>query len=187
MSELNLILTGPPGAGKGTQAQRLVKRCGIPQIATGDMLRAAVASGSELGRSIRDILGGGELVPDEIVIALVRERLSAQDARAGFILDGFPRTSQQARELEALLAETGHERLRVICLEVPEEELVRRILSRGEGRADDTEETVRKRLEVYRRDTAPMLEHFADSVVRLDGTGSLDEIEQRIAEALDLS
>ena len=131
MSELNLILTGPPGAGKGTQAQRLMKRCGIPQISTGDMLRAAIASGSEIGARVEDILAAGDLVPDEIVTALVRERLDQADARQGFILDGFPRTEAQAQVLDTLLAGAGRGALRVICLEVPEAELVRRVLSRG--------------------------------------------------------
>ena len=187
MPELNLMLTGPPGAGKGTQAQRLAGRCGIPQISTGDMLRAAVASGSGLGRQVKAILDSGELVSDEIVIQLVRERLGQADTKPGFILDGFPRTREQARVLDELLAGAGRAPLRVLCLEVPEQELVRRILSRGEGRADDNEETVRRRLEVYRRDTEPMLEHYAESVIRLDGIGTMEEIESRIGEALGLS
>ena len=187
MSELNLILTGPPGAGKGTQAQRLMKRCGIPQVSTGDMLRAAIATGSELGAKVKDILAAGDLVPDEIVIALVRDCLAQADAHQGFILDGFPRTEAQARALDTLLADAGREPLRVLCLEVPEDELVRRILSRGEGRDDDSEEAVRNRLEIYRRETAPMLEHYSRSVARLSGTGSMDEIEARIALALGLA
>ena len=187
MSELNLILTGPPGAGKGTQAERLVERCKIPQISTGDMLRAAVASGSELGQRVKGIMDSGELVPDQVVIELVRERLGQADAKTGFILDGFPRTREQAVALDEILKDLGREPLKLVCLEVPEQELVRRILSRGEGRADDNEETVRNRLEVYRRDTQPMLEHYAAAVIRLDGTGSMEEIEARIAEALQLS
>ena len=186
MSELNLILTGPPGAGKGTQAQRLMKRRGIPQISTGDMLRSAVSSGSDLGGQVKDILAAGDLVPDELVIALVRERLGQADARDGFILDGFPRTEAQARALDALLADSGREPVRLVCLEVPEDELARRILSRGEGRDDDTEETVRNRLAVYGRETAPMIEHYADSVLRLSGLGEMDEVAARIAAALGL-
>jgi len=186
MSELNLILTGPPGAGKGTQAQRLVERCGIPQISTGDMLRAAMASGSELGARVKGLVDAGELVPDDVVSALVRERLAESDTRPGFILDGFPRTDAQAQTLDAILGDLGREPLRVVCLEVPESELIRRILSRGEGRADDNEETVKNRLAIYHRDTKPMLDHYAGSVVRVDGTGSLEEIEARIAEGLGL-
>jgi adenylate kinase len=187
MSELNLILTGPPGAGKGTQAERLAQRCGIPQISTGDMLRAAVTSGSELGLQVKGILAAGDLVSDEVVIQLVRERLAQDDARSGFILDGFPRTAAQAEALDGLLASGGRAPLRVICLEVAEEELVRRILSRGEGREDDSEKTVRNRLGVYRRDTKPMLDHYGEAVLRLPGLGTMDEIEARIQEALGLS
>lgn len=186
MSELNLILTGPPGAGKGTQAERLVDRCGIPQISTGNMLREAVASGSELGTRVKGIMDRGELVPDEVVIQLVRERLARDDCGPGFILDGFPRTADQAKVLDQILAELGREPVQVVCLDVPEQELVDRILSRGEGRADDNEETVRRRLEVYRTETAPVLDHYASQLARIDGVGSLDEIAERIAQALEL-
>jgi adenylate kinase len=148
MSELNLILTGPPGAGKGTQARRLAERCGVPQIATGDMLREAVASGNQLGQKVEAIMDSGALVSDDIVIQLVRERLARPDCAAGFILDGFPRTTAQAKVLDQMLVELGREPLRAVCLDVPEAELVERILSRREGRRDDKEETVRKRLHV---------------------------------------
>ena len=187
MSEMNLILTGPPGAGKGTQAKRLVERCRIPQISTGDMLRSAVASGSELGNRVKAIMDSGQLVSDEIVIALVRERLGQADTKAGFILDGFPRTREQAIALDGILEELAREPLRVLCLEVPDQELIDRILSRDEGRADDNEETVRSRLDVYQRETQPMLDHFASAVVRLGGTGSLETVEARILEALGLA
>ena len=151
------------------------------------MLREAVASGSELGQQVKAMLDAGELVPDPIVIELVRERLAQDDARPGFILDGFPRTGAQAEALDRLLAEAGREPLRVVCLDVPEDELIARILSRGEGRLDDNEETVRNRLDVYRRDTRPMLEHYADAVAHVDGKGTMDEIEARTADALGQS
>ena len=135
---------------------------------------------------MKGLLDAGELVPDDVVSALVREGLAQADTLPGFILDGFPRTDSQALELDAILSDLGREPLCVVCLEVSEAELVRRILSRGEGRADDNEETVRNRLGVYQRDTKPMLDHYAQSVVCLDGTGSMDEIEARIGEALGL-
>jgi adenylate kinase len=180
----NLILTGPPGAGKGTQARRLVEWLCVPQISTGEMLREAVASGSALGQKVQAIMARGELVSDELVVELVCERLSRPDCKRGFILDGFPRTPEQARALDEILRALGLARVRVICLEVPEEELVRRLLARGEGRADDNPESVRTRLAVYRRDTQPVLDHYRGSVEHVDGVGTLDQIEARIREAL---
>jgi adenylate kinase len=187
VSERNLVLTGPPGAGKGTQAARLATRIGIPQISTGNMLREAVASGSELGKRVAAIMASGELVPDSVVIDLVRERIARGDCKPGFILDGFPRTAAQAKALDRLLEEQGRDPLVVVALEVPEAELVRRILGRGEGRADDNEETVRRRLDVYKRETAPILTHYADSLVRIDGVGEIDEVQGWLAGALGVA
>ncbi len=184
MSELNLILMGPPGAGKGTQAKRLVEEFSIPQISTGDILREAVASGSDVGKRAKAIMDAGDLVPDEVVIEIVRDRLARDDCKPGFILDGFPRTSEQAQALDGILSELRREAVRVLALDVPDEELKRRILSRGEGRADDNEETVRKRLEVYRRDTEPVLTHYAASVQKVDGTGTMDQITERLVALL---
>jgi adenylate kinase len=184
MTQANLILMGPPGAGKGTQAKLLVKRLGIPQISTGDMLREAVASGSALGRQAEAIMRRGELVPDSLIIPIVEERLARADCQQGFLLDGFPRTRAQAEALDALLARRHRGPARVVALQVSDPELVRRILARGEGRADDTEETVRTRLQVYRRDTAPLLSHYQSALIEIDGTGSVDEIHERVAEAL---
>lgn len=187
MSELNLILTGPPGAGKGTQAKRLMERCGIPQISTGDMLREAVAAGSDLGQRVKGIMDRGELVSDDIVTELVEQRLAREDCATGFILDGYPRTSDQAAALDAILDQLGREPLRVLCLDAPDDELIRRITSRGEGRADDTEDTVRKRLSVYQKETAPILEHYSDVLRRIPGIGSLDQIEQNLLQALGVA
>ena len=187
MSERNLVLTGPPGAGKGTQAARLATRLGIPQISTGAILREEKAAGSELGQRVASLMASGELVPDSIVIDIVRQRIARADCKAGFILDGFPRTAAQAKALDRLLEEQGRDPLMVVALEVPEQELVRRILSRGEGRADDNEESVKRRLEVYRSETAPILKHYADSLLRIDGVGEMDEVESWIAGALGVA
>jgi adenylate kinase len=184
MSEMNLILMGAPGAGKGTQAKLLAGRLQVPQIATGDILREAVASGSDLGEQVKSIMQRGELVPDEVVIRIVEQRLARHDCQPGFVLDGFPRTQAQAQALDRLLERLGREPVRVVSLTVPDDELMRRILSRGEGRADDTEATVRNRLAVYRRDTAPLLEHYATSLAEVEGTGSIEEIHERIVEAI---
>ncbi|MFQ5698428.1 MAG: adenylate kinase [Myxococcota bacterium] len=180
----NLVLFGPPGAGKGTQARLLVEALGIPQISTGDMLRDAVRRGTSLGREAEQIMERGELVPDGVILGIVRERLARDDCREGFILDGFPRTLAQARALDALLAGEGRAPVCVVSLEVPEPELVQRILSRGEGRVDDTEEAVRKRLDVYRRETRPVLEHYGDAVRSVDGVGTMEEIAERIQQGL---
>jgi len=185
--EMNLILIGPPGSGKGTQARRLVEMFGIPQISTGDILREAVASGSAIGLRAKSIMEKGDLVPDEVVIEIVRERLRRADCKPGFVLDGFPRTHTQAAALDAILLEQGREPVQVIALIVADDELRRRILARGEGRADDTDETARKRLEVYRRDTQPVLDHYRAQVRKVEGTGALDEITARIKRALGAS
>jgi adenylate kinase len=180
----NLILMGPPGSGKGTQAKRLVERLGIPQISTGDILREAVASGSEIGKRAKAIMDRGDLVPDEVVIEIVRQRLTRPDCKPGFVLDGFPRTQPQAAALDRILREQGREPARVVALVVADDELRRRILSRGEGRADDTEAAIVKRLQVYKRDTEPVLAHYAKVVTRIEGVGSMDEITARIERAL---
>ena len=193
---MNLILLGPPGAGKGTQAKLLVERLGSPQISTGDMLRAAVKAGTELGRKAQAIMERGDLVPDDLVINLFRERASQPDAAGGFILDGFPRTVAQAEALRKYLAETGRRIDHVLSIEVPEDELVRRIAGRrtcracqamyhvessppkGDGvcdrcegelyqRADDREAAVRERFQVYRTQTAPLIAYYdRDGLVR---------------------
>ncbi|MEE4275019.1 MAG: adenylate kinase [Thermoleophilia bacterium] len=187
--ERNVVLLGAPGSGKGTQAERIVARYGLPHISTGDMLRAAVAAGTEMGREAKRFMEAGELVPDEVVIGCVRERLAEGDTGDGFLLDGFPRTIDQAERLDALLADAGRGLTHVIQLDVPEDELVERLAGRrlcracGKGyhvvfdpparegvcdvcggelyqRADDDEATVRNRLAVYRAQTEPLVEYY---------------------------
>ncbi len=187
---MNLILFGPPGAGKGTQAARLVARHGLAHVSTGDMLRAAVAAGSELGRRVGEIMDRGELVPDELILALVRERLQQPDCARGFVLDGFPRTRAQAEALDRLLAELGRALDAVIALEVPDEVLISRIETRsretGGARSDDNAETLRRRLEVYHAQTAPLLDYYRDRglLYVIDGTRSIDEVTRAIEEVL---
>ena len=179
----NVLIMGPPGSGKGTQAARIAERRGIAHISTGDMLRAAMVAGSELGQRVKEVVDRGDLVPDELMLELVLDRLGQPDAAAGFLLDGFPRTIAQA---EALCAALEGERVleRIILLKVPEEILVARVL--GRGRVDDTEETIRHRLRVYRESTRPVLDVLEGKVDRvdIDGVGEIEEITARIEAAL---
>ena len=170
---LNLVLIGPPGCGKGTQASRVAVACGVPHISTGDILRRAVASGSMLGESVRDAMSRGDLVSDEIMTDLVADRLTDVDAAAGCVLDGFPRTVEQAIALDVLMEERGQ--LAVVELTVPEEELVRRLaVRRGrEGRADDDEAVVRERLAVYAKATEPVLAFYRRRGTLLTINGNL--------------
>lgn len=179
---MRLILLGPPGAGKGTQAARVCETHGLVHLSTGDLLRAAVGAGSELGNEAKSFMDAGNLVPDTLVLALVRERLEQPDAAAGFLLDGFPRNVSQAEALEADLGEAGVEC--VVHMKLEDEEIVRRLLARG--RADDTEEVIRNRLEVYRAETAPLIAHYeAQELLRtIDAEGTMDEVFDRIAGAL---
>ena len=189
MSARHLLLLGPPGAGKGTQAQRLVERLGIPQISTGDMLRAAVRAGSEVGRRAKAYMDAGKLVPDEVVIDVAEQRLAQPDAKKGFILDGFPRTAAQADALDKILPKLGAAPLRCVSLRVDEDELVKRLLKRAqiEGRADDNEQTIRTRMSVYKESTAPLIAYYrARGVLReIDGEGSVEQVAQRLDQALE--
>ncbi len=179
---MRLIFLGAPGAGKGTQAERTAASLGVPHISTGDIFRRNMADGTSLGRRVREIVEGGGLVPDEITTQLVVDRLAQPDALSGFILDGFPRTLGQARALEEAL---GDEELRaVVALEVPSDELVRRMLARG--RADDSEESIRRRLRVYAEETEPLIGFYRDRglLVGVSGMGGLEEIADRILAGL---
>jgi adenylate kinase len=188
MSARRLLLLGPPGAGKGTQALRLAERLGIPQVSTGEMLRAAVAAGSEVGKRAKVFMDAGELVPDEVVIGVAEQRLGQPDALQGFILDGFPRTAAQADALDKLLPRLGISLERCVSLRVDEDELVRRLLKRAqiEGRADDNEETIRTRMQVYKESTAPLIAYYrARGVLReIDGEGSVEAVAKRLEQAL---
>ncbi|MCY4589446.1 MAG: adenylate kinase [Alphaproteobacteria bacterium] len=190
---MNLIFLGPPGAGKGTQAQRLEERYGLVQLSTGDMLRAAVASGSELGRRVGAIMKAGELVPDAVMVDMIADRIGRPDCEGGFILDGFPRTIAQAEALDAMLERKGLGIDHVIELAVDETALLERIRTRiastgaSQRRADDNEETLRNRLAVYRNQTAPILPYYRDCgmLVSIDGMAPIDEVTSAINRALD--
>ena len=187
---MRLILLGPPGAGKGTQAQRLVAKHGIVQLSTGDMLRAAVKAGTPVGLKVKDIMDRGELCPDDIVVAIIGDRIDQPDAENGFILDGFPRTVHQAEALERMLHEKGLDLDGVVELKVDEGALIRRIesriketLARGEPlRKDDDPEVLKTRLEAYRRQTAPLIEYYRDKGLlrAVDGMAPVDEVTAAI-------
>ena len=189
MTARRLLLLGPPGAGKGTQARFLIEDLGIPQISTGDMLRAAVAADTPVGREAKGFMERGELVPDEVVIGVARERLAQADCKDGFILDGFPRTAAQAEALDRILEDLGFALERCIALMADADELVKRLLSRAEkeGRADDNEATIRTRMSVYEEQTRPLLAHYRrQGVLReVDGEGGIEEIAGRIREAIE--
>ena len=188
MSARRMLLLGPPGAGKGTQAERIVAKLGIPQISTGDMLRAAVKAGTKVGLEAKAFMERGDLVPDAVVIGVAEERLGQPDAKNGFILDGFPRTAAQAEALDGLLAKLGTRLERCIALQVDEDELVKRLLRRAEieGRSDDNETTIRNRMRVYREQTQPLIDHYRKLGVlaELKGDGSVEEVGLRIQGAL---
>jgi adenylate kinase len=185
---LNVLILGPQGAGKGTQAKRISATYGIPHIATGDMFRAAIANASELGNKVAPLLASGTLVPDELTISLIRERLNEDDAADGFVLDGFPRNLAQAEALDAMFNETGRDFTVVLALQVSDAVATERLTKRSvlEGRADDRPEAITKRLATYHRETEPLIEYYRarDLLAPIDGDHPEDEVYIQIEHAL---
>jgi adenylate kinase len=185
---MRLLIMGPPGAGKGTQAAKLASLIGGAHISTGDIFRANVEQQTELGQAAQRYMDAGEYVPDEVTNAMVKDRLTHDDARDAFILDGYPRTVDQVDTLDGILADLGSKLDGVISLVVDPEELIQRLLKRAEtsGRADDTEEVIRHRQQVYTQETAPLLQVYGGRgvVIEVDGMGSADQVAQRIVDAL---
>ena len=183
-----LLLIGAPGAGKGTQAVKLAETFAIPAISTGDIFRENVKNETELGKLAKSFMDRGEYVPDSVTNDLVRDRLTQSDAKGGFLLDGYPRTAEQVVELDGMLADAATSLDAVVLLTADTDEVVRRLLNRAieQGRADDTEEVIRRRLEVYEEQTAPLVNLYAarDLVVTVDGLGAVDEVTERILAAL---
>lgn len=183
-----VLILGAPGSGKGTQGKLLAERLGIPKIATGDILRAAVGQGTALGRQAKKFMDAGNLVPDTLILDLIKAELATPAAQEGAVLDGFPRTAAQAELVDALLAARGQRLNHVVLLDVDEAELVRRVRERArlEGRADDTEAAIRTRLGVYQRDTAPLVAHYAPrgNLHRVPGVGTVDAIAQDIKRVI---
>lgn len=183
---MRVILFGPPGAGKGTQASLMEEYYNIPHLSTGNIFREAIKNQTDLGKKVKKILDSGDLVPDQTVVNLVGDELKKDPYKNGYILDGFPRTENQAISFDQLLASEAQSIDAFIFLKVPEQELVDRILSRGEGRSDDTEEGVKKRLSVYEKETKPVKDHYyrQDIVYEVNGTGTVEEIFARIQSVL---
>ncbi len=185
---MRMLLMGPPGAGKGTQAKIVAERLGIPAISTGDIFRANMAEETELGLEAKRYVDAGEYVPDEVTNRMVRARLAEPDATKGFLLDGYPRTVAQVETLDELLAETGKMLNAVVVLKADNDEIVKRLLNRArvEGRSDDTEDVIRRRLEVYDEQTHPLLEVYADHgvLVEVNGVGDVDEVTERVLTAI---
>ena len=187
---MRLILMGPPGAGKGTQATSVASHFGIPAISTGDIFRANVSKGTELGVEAKRFMDAGDYVPDEVTNKMVRNRIDEPDAEPGFLLDGYPRTTAQVEELDGMITFTGHKLDAAVVLTVDPDELVARLLQRAqtEGRADDTEDVIRKRQELYAEQTEPLIEIYRARgiLVEVDGMGEVSEVTERIFAALDI-
>jgi adenylate kinase len=186
---VNLLVLGPQGAGKGTQAQRIARDFEVPHISTGDMFRAAIAAGTELGKRVEPILASGRLVPDEVTVALIEERLGADDARDGFVLDGFPRNLAQAEALDEMLSGIARELDAILFFDLPDDVAIERMLKRAEleNRPDDTPEVIARRLAIYHEETEPIVEHYRATgrLVPLHAAGTIDEVWSEIESALE--
>ena len=186
---LNIVIFGAPGSGKGTQSERIVEKYGLDHISTGDLLRAEIAAGSELGKLAQSLIDNGQLIPDELMVSILAAKLDALAGGKGVIFDGFPRTIAQAESLKKILKERGQDVTAMIELDVPEDELMDRLLKRGQasGRADDNEETIKKRLVVYREQTSPLKEWYKNEGKHcyINGLGELDRIFADIVAAID--
>ena len=188
---MRIILLGAPGAGKGTQAQYICEQYGIPQISTGDMLRAAVKAQSDLGKKVEKVMASGGLVTDEIIIALVKARIEEEDCKDGFLFDGFPRTTHQAKALDDFLSSKNLSITKMIALEVPNDELISRLFLRGKqsGRADDQDKSIiANRIKVYENQTAVLAEYYKaqNKLATVDGVGSVDQITERLYRSIDI-
>ena len=185
---MNLLVLGPQGAGKGTQAKRVAAEYGIPHVSTGDMFRDAIAAQTELGRKVEPILAAGELVPDDLTVALIGERLAQDDARGGFVLDGFPRNLAQAEALDALLGRIGRDVDAILFFDLPDAVAAERLRKRAtdENRPDDTPEVIARRLEIYHSDTEPIVEHYrtTGNLVPLHADRPIDDVWLEVQEAL---
>ena len=185
---MRCILLGPPGSGKGTQAKKLAEAHGVVHLSTGDILRAEVAAGSEIGKTAKDYMDRGDLVPDDVIIRMIRSRLESLSDGQGFILDGFPRTDAQARELDRMLDEIGTPVSRAILVDVGDDEIKRRLAGRAalEGRADDTDEVISRRLDVYRKQTAPLIDYYKNDnrLVTIRGEQEIDSVYIELESAV---
>ncbi|WP_257159296.1 adenylate kinase [Corynebacterium cystitidis] len=179
---MRLVLLGPPGAGKGTQAEILSKKLNVPHISTGDLFRANIGEGTPLGIEAKSYIDAGKLVPDDVTVRMVESRLAEPDAKNGFLLDGFPRNTAQAEVLEEMLEKNGTRLDGVLSFEIDEDVVVERMLARG--RADDNEETIRTRLEEYREKTKPVTDYYGDKIIAIDAEGDVDEVNARAMEKL---
>ncbi len=182
---MRIVFIGPPGAGKGTQAERMIEKYQLAHLSTGDMLRAARDAQTEVGKKANEYMASGQLVPDEIIVEIIRERLAESDCQGGYLLDGFPRTIGQAEALDKMLAAKGTPLDVVLELKVPEEELFQRLA--GRGRADDKPEVIKQRLVAYRNQTSPLLDYYGKTglLKSIDGLGTIEEIFDRVQAVLD--